>query len=384
MTIIAHNIIQSTAPVRVKQTKRIESLDSIRGLAALAVLLGHSIGVLAWPMKLTWISLPVINIFFDGLSAVTMFFVLSGFVLSRPYTSADRQQPTRDLYIPTFFIRRFTRVWIPWFCVFCLSLAAMTGFFRVYPTDPPISEWLMRFWHTPQTASSILKQCVFVLHDAGKLLLPQDWSLGVELKGSALIPVYIYLKRKHILLLIALAIILLITLPTGKYYLAFMFGMLLAHYYNAVEKWMTAHNFGFKCAILAIGVMLYQIHLAVSSSNETSKAVCCICGIGCVLIIVATLGSRRIQAVLNHKAILFLGRVSYSVYLLQFLVLLVVLPRLVHCLNTMGIHNPWQILLLSMTCCVLATLGLSAITYRLIEVPAIKLGQHLTTLVQKR
>jgi peptidoglycan/LPS O-acetylase OafA/YrhL len=50
------------------------------------VLFGHTKAVFAWPNSLVaWAKFPVVNILFDGRSAVTMFLVLSGFVLSRPY-----------------------------------------------------------------------------------------------------------------------------------------------------------------------------------------------------------------------------------------------------------------------------------------------------------
>src|SRR3982751_1870787 len=106
---------------------RIEALDSIRGLAALAVLLGHILNTVLWPGNANWASYPFINIFFDGRPAVTMFFVLSGFVLSRPYLPS-LNQPARTIHVPTFYLRRFTRIWIPWFFVFCLSALAQAYF----------------------------------------------------------------------------------------------------------------------------------------------------------------------------------------------------------------------------------------------------------------
>jgi hypothetical protein len=73
------------------ETKRVEYLDSIRGLAALFVLLCHTTKAFDWPPAYwTLINWPFIYILFDGKAAVVMFFVLSGYVLSKPYvTSAD-------------------------------------------------------------------------------------------------------------------------------------------------------------------------------------------------------------------------------------------------------------------------------------------------------
>src|SRR5258708_5514461 len=94
-------------------SKRIEFLDTIRGLAALAVLLSHSF-IFAWPGQVSWFfNLPFINIFFNGKEAVTVFFVLSGFVLSRPFCGNDG--PVRTINLPVFYLKRFTRIWLPWF-----------------------------------------------------------------------------------------------------------------------------------------------------------------------------------------------------------------------------------------------------------------------------
>ena len=56
-----------------QQPKRIEFLDSIRGIAALSVLLYHST-MFEWPAGITnFIWIPVINVLFDGKAAVAMF-----------------------------------------------------------------------------------------------------------------------------------------------------------------------------------------------------------------------------------------------------------------------------------------------------------------------
>ena len=94
-----HRMKKSQVPT----TQRLEALDSIRGLAALAVLFGHTCGTFVWPVSwVKWIRWPLFNMAFDGRSAVAMFFVLSGFVLSRPYVSSI----SPPLNVPVFYIRR--------------------------------------------------------------------------------------------------------------------------------------------------------------------------------------------------------------------------------------------------------------------------------------
>jgi peptidoglycan/LPS O-acetylase OafA/YrhL len=58
-----------------------------------------------------------------------MFFVLSGFVLSRPYVAAGGEDP-RPIFLPTFYLRRLTRIWLPWFAAFAVSAIARHFFIR--------------------------------------------------------------------------------------------------------------------------------------------------------------------------------------------------------------------------------------------------------------
>jgi peptidoglycan/LPS O-acetylase OafA/YrhL len=99
---------------------------------------------------------------------------------------------------------------------------------------------------------------------------------------------------------------------------------------------------------------------------------------GCALILLASLSSRRIQAVLNLSPLVFLGKISYSVYLLQFIIILCLLPPWIHCLNLIGMEKPVWLLPLSLIFSVGVTVGLSALSYRYIETPCIELGQWLS------
>lgn len=369
------------------EPNRIASLDTIRGIAAMVVLLGHCAGSFAWPIG--WANLPLINILFDGRSAVTMFFVLSGFVLSRLHVGSQRDGTSlKPLHVPTFYTRRITRIWIPWFAVFCLSAVAQNYFFHPRVTTPPTTEWINGFWHSSLSIPSVLKQCIFQLHDTTQQLLPQDWSLGVELKGSALIPIFVFLARKNTLLMLGSGIALLLCLPTGHYYLSFAIGVSLAAYYDRLDGGLRKVSFPWKVALLGLGVILYQSRQTASYFCEVSgtpdKIVWCISSVGCFLIILMSLSSRRIQKSLSGTAAVFLGKISYSLFLLQFLVLICLLPLFIAALNKWGISQPLVILPLAIGFSVFSTILLAAASYRLIEVPAIGLGRKLTTLIDRR
>jgi len=114
------------------QQKRIEYLDSIRGLAALIVLLSHVGGAFEWPgiffAVMNW---PFLYILFNGKEAVAMFFILSGYVLSKPYMD-NKLTHSRKIFLPTFYLRRFIRIWSPWFFVFIISILAQKFLFFAF------------------------------------------------------------------------------------------------------------------------------------------------------------------------------------------------------------------------------------------------------------
>ena len=372
-------------------SKRIEYLDSIRGLAALFVLLSHATAAFVWPECYTKVwTVPFISICFDGPGAVAMFLLLSGFVLSRPYIPEDsRSQPVRKVFLPTFYLRRFIRIWAPWFFVFILSLLSRKLFFTQPTTVPPISRWLSQFWHAPMTVSDFLRQCIFQLHDPTKLLLIQDWSLGVELKGSILVPLFIYLSvRKRLPFLWLIAGFFLLFIATGHYYIIFIIGVLIARFEKRLMVLFTDRARGVRLVIFLAGLTLYQglkfFPQLMGGNQWGTKLGWLISGVGCALVLICALGSSAIQRVLLHRTIVLLGRISYSLYLLQFIIILCLLPDIVYALNQLGIHANAILFPTTVLASVIATVLCSIAMYQFVEVPVIAFGHAATKRIQAR
>jgi peptidoglycan/LPS O-acetylase OafA/YrhL len=372
------------------QPKRVEYIDSIRGLAALFVLLSHTGGAFAWPDSFAKTqSLPFVEILFDGKAAVAMFFVLSGFVLSRPYVYSEAAAPQRKIFLPTFYLRRFTRIWLPWFFAFGVSIFARKYCFQPSVSQPPASQWLNQFWHAPLTVSDFFRQCLFMLHDSSRQLLTQDWSLGVELKGSLMIPLFLMLATvKRLPWLTGLALLLCLCVPTGHYYVSFILGVLIAQHGHRLLTYLNGRNAVVRIGMLLAGLVFYQAYTcAVRCFGEAPYVVkygWLATALGCALILLSALNSSRLQAILNHKPVVFLGKISYSVYLLQFIVILCLLPPALTLMNRCGLSQPVVLYAMTLLVSVGGTMALATLSYRCIELPAIQLGHSLTKAIQFR
>jgi peptidoglycan/LPS O-acetylase OafA/YrhL len=371
------------------QPKRIEFLDSLRGLAALFVLFSHTLGAFAWPAAYVAVAKwPFINILSSGSAAVAMFFILSGYVLSNPYVETGLV-PGRKLFLPTFYLRRFLRIWLPWFAAFIASLLARKFLFFQPATQPAVSTWLDAFWHAPLTITDFFRQCAFVQPDPSRRLIVQDWSLGVELKGSALIPLFLLCaRRKYLTLIFVLAALCLIFVGTGYFYVSFIIGVLLAQYGAGWAARLARLKRRFRILIFAGGLLLYQgLDLAwylFQSRPATYKCGWVVTSLGCGLILNSVFGARPLQRMLNWSPVVFLGRISYSVYLLQLITIECLLPPLLALLNHWGITQTPVLFPVTFLASTAVTIGGAAVMYRLVELPVIDLGHRLTAKIQRR
>ncbi len=90
--------------------KRLEKLESLRGFAALYVVLFHLL-----PQKIMLAGINIGLLFRFGPEAVIVFFVLSGFVIKYTY------EKSADKSFRFYFIRRFIRLYIPLFFIYLLG-----------------------------------------------------------------------------------------------------------------------------------------------------------------------------------------------------------------------------------------------------------------------
>jgi peptidoglycan/LPS O-acetylase OafA/YrhL len=98
--------------------RRLAGLDALRAIAALTVFAGHALSLGPAVSRVTF-------------AGVTMFFVLSGYLLYRPFVVASRAGASVDVGI--YFVRRFLRI-APAYVVALVGISVLTT--GMLPGDP--------------------------------------------------------------------------------------------------------------------------------------------------------------------------------------------------------------------------------------------------------
>lgn len=317
--------------------QRYPALDALRGLAALAVMAGHHLNVLPalYPPRqglegwAGWLTYSPLHLLWAGGEAVILFFVLSGFVLSLGVWRG------RPLDMQVFIPRRIWRIWVPFMVAVTLAwaCAALIGRTPVKST----SEWYAAIWGGAGW-TAYLQHALLLgggLAQSQVAFLPVVWSLRWEMWGSLLLPGLLLLARLHPAVLLAGYVLLLFTpfragegeLMTGllTYLPLFVIGAALARHRERVAAWVAGLSAPMRPILLLAALLLIPAHwyrypVAGWQLPYAELAVT----VGVSLLIVLALGWQGMQHALDHDAVQWLGRVSYSLYLYHALVLTVV------------------------------------------------------------
>ena len=164
---------------------RLTELDSLRGLAAMSVMLSHF--AIVWKNDaMSGSSLVAKRLFVyllypvtAGREAVILFFILSGFVLSIPAINLRAQR-----YF-VFVIRRIFRIYLPYLAALALAVWGDITF-HGYITQ---SVWLHGAWSAPVDWHLVWQHVIFVGHYNTATFDPPFWSLVYEMRISLVFPV---------------------------------------------------------------------------------------------------------------------------------------------------------------------------------------------------
>jgi len=350
----------------------VPALDGLRGLAALVVVITHTSVGLGLPLSrrieiFEGPLAPLLNA--DG--AVQLFFVLSGYVLAG---SLLRNRGASDL--AAYGVKRIFRIHPPY--VAAVALAWLLSFF--YLESSEVSPFLRRMSAIHLDAAELLASLRFP--GSAFRQLPPGWSLKVEMIFSLLLPAMLWIAlRSHGLVLVALGAGAL-WLP-HPWIFAIDFALGLAAYLERerLAAFLGALSRPPAIALVAISLALWTAPALLGWRADAGA------GGDRTTIPVHALGSLGLVVLVAHRPELarglalaplaWLGRVSYSLYLVHFPLLLVLAPRL-------GGPADWEAGIALYAAVLGSSLLAAELGHRFVEVPSIRLGNAICTRIAAR
>jgi peptidoglycan/LPS O-acetylase OafA/YrhL len=349
----------------VSSNRRIDFLDAIRGLAALTVVCSHFVlayGLPHWKWLLT--STPL-HCWWDGSAAVSMFFVLSGLVLSLRYFRSADEPFISAADVVRFGWSRFARICLPYFVALLVIAACNLAAPRISRTFGA-NQWTELAISAGPT--HVAKEAMlFVISGSGEryTVIPQAWSLSVELVISVLVPFGVMLASRRVWWLAAATFALLLG---GLSLFAFHFtlGIVIGKFFDCLRE--SRIGIAAWALLIASGLLLYTagptFHLRFGKMWVTT-------GLGAAMIICACTASPRLSRGLSVLPLRYLGRVSYGVYLLHFAILALLGPIVY---RACGSFHPW---IMTLAFVIAASIAVAEPFYRFVECPSITFGKRV-------
>lgn len=351
--------------------QRIETLESLRGLLALWVLVGHCLrysGVT--PSFLGPLTHPDL--------AVDVFVILSGFVISHLLARDARYWP--------FIVRRFFRLAPLFYFVLIVSAFALNFELAILRAIPHPSEAVTtsiqifsaaRKWFIPDFLVHLtMLHGIIPIPQGSYAIVGQAWSISLEWQFYLLAPLILsslFAKRWHVattIFILAAALHLLhFQGPPFIANQAHLFAIGIASSF----LWRKVRLDGKAADMAAIGVALLAYVLV---QRWVAIALWSVVLANLLTKEEAASGMQGvIGKILLWSPLRWLGRISYSIYMTHMLVVIFA----IYCLSKLapGIEENWMLAMLLITASVSLVLPISWMTYSLIEAPGIALGRKL-------
>lgn len=355
--------------------QRINYLDSVRGLAALSVVIFHVISShWAWMRISLWA-----NIFFNGSDAVAMFFVLSGLVLSYRYFKND--EIIDEHKFKKYAIGRLFRLY-PAFIV-CIIF---------YYCQAHYDELSFDFlWNTVTQNPFYFWEELLLLRDHHTLFLP-DWTLGIEVALSLLVPFLILLiKYNEKLFLYFLLIILIVNkLYISEFLLMFGYGVWISKHfseiqtYNNTDKWWYRYRwvllpFVFLLYGLRHLIQLYPINVSIKYFFESILYIneFHFTGFAAAILLLFVINTKSVQEFLQNKVLLFLGKIAYGLYLSHWFFCGFFIKNIDYIKANFTKNNEINFFIIDILGTIFGSIIIGTLLYYFVELPFIKWGKKI-------
>ncbi len=316
---------------------KFRNLDGLRGLAALVVVFAHYVASF-YPVITDMgykfhsrfdgsIANSPLNLLIAGNAAVCLFFVLSGFVLSSKFFQ------TRSIAVViSSAVRRYFRLMFPALASLLIVylLLKYGGFFNHAIDQTTGSGLLTIIWRWPMHLSDILNLGLFGIFTQSDPVGPNPplWTLYYEFLGSFLLFMTLALfgsLRHRWLFYVGLCYYF-----QQSYFLGFILGIIICDlWYNQdrfkpVLRWLSWPFLPLGLFLLNWTTSTHQttFYNQFSLQNFTPVSLSILAHtIGAALLIIAALSLASLKRLLEIRPVQFLGRLSFSLYLIHFIVI---------------------------------------------------------------
>lgn len=265
-------------------------------------------------------------LFVNGDLAVCIFFILSGIVLS---TSFFRKG---DTSVTASAIKRYFRLAIPAGTSVLIAYTLLRlGLFHNHTTALLTgSPWWEAFWQYPANLWGAIQEGFFrVLVSDQDNYNPVLWTMKVEFFGSfmvfAFLALFGKLQRRWIVYVVLTALI------WKSFYFGFLLGMMISDVYNHgyFKKQLASLGWVVWVAMLFAGFILGSMpygpldHTVFARTQGLwgSDMLPVAHMFAALALLLAVMNLGRLQMMLSSKLSLFMGRISFSLYLTHFLVM---------------------------------------------------------------
>ena len=374
---------KSAGPVRFYE------LDSLRGLAALVVVLHHFAFGFGFPKTLVRFPYRMIM---DGHGVLILFFVLSGFVVTLSY------QNKKHLEYRSYIVKRVCRLYLPYLGALALSILFALHFHGGVPDSRANAWWVNSTWAHPVGFRLVIQHILFLGNYDWAQFNTAFWFLVHEMRISLVFP-FIALavlrlsSRWSLLLAFVLSAI---ARPLAQLFAPVFPPDPAMSYVFHSQTFFTLHYMGLSIAgaILAknmgriatwygrlskplVGVLAVATVILIGYRQVFAKVtpgflyseqlVDWVMAAGARLLIIAALNEHVFQRFLHFAIIQRMGKLSYSIYLVHGTILFALIYILPGQGFSLGIFVLYLILVF----------GVAEVFHRLVEKPAIALARMI-------
>lgn len=381
----------SAASATRRLSSRLTSLDGLRGAAAMVVVF-HHLYLVAEPVlrrqggtgvgsALWWLSQTPLKLLTAGSEAVLVFFVLSGIVVALPALKPG------GFSWAGFLSGRLARLYLPVWA----SLVIGTAVIWIVPRSNSVitpGTWMDTAQATSVGWGSLFTEASLTTdsYAVNNVL----WSLRWELVFSVLLPLFVALailvSRYWAIAVAAVCVISTLGVINGidalRYLPVFFIGTLMAVRLDAIRQWTQRRLLRPRASLAGVALVAGSFVLLVgewmmrpvfASGSFVNTLLSQLSLLGAAGLVLSAIAVRPVRSALEARPTQWLGRISFSLYLVH-------MPILATLTFVLGDDRWWLVAILTLPLALLAAWGF----HRIIERPSHRLARAITGAVTAR